>query len=132
MSSNPIIHFLTNNTPLPMEIWLKIVYKHKGFATPTAVLIKNYMKHGEGIEMAPYTQLEYFEKYDDTFVDIGFFTESLLDTYFITTNLNSTKWGKDDDNIFEYLWYDEYCKVARPYVLKNVREQLYLGAGVYV
>lgn len=39
-----LITELTNKTPLPMEIWLKIVYKHKGFITPSALLIKNEMK----------------------------------------------------------------------------------------
>ena len=112
MTINNLLNTLTNNTPLPMELWLKIVYKHKGFSTPSALLIKNHFekinptallikKHMKKNDLIEYTQLHYFVKYENLEV-----TESMNDisSYHITCNLENI----DGDNIYDRFWNEEY------------------------
>lgn len=102
-----IITELTNSTPLPIELWFKIFYDHKGFTTPSALLIKNHMKDNKLIE---YTQLAYYLKYEN-FKDIS---ESLLDIseYHITKSLINTDQNFSDlENKYEDFWIAHYWEV---------------------
>jgi len=112
MTINNLLNTLTNNTPLPMELWLKIVYKHKGFSTPSALLIKNHFekinptallikKHMKKNNLFEYTQLHYFVRYENLEL-----TESMNDisSYHITYNLENI----DGDNIYNRFWNEDY------------------------
>ena len=112
MTINNLLNTLTNNTPLPMELWLKIVYKHKGFITPSALLIKNHMEDNKLIE---YTQLAYYVKYEN-FKNIS---ESLLDisTYHITRDLiNIKEYMGDEENKYEDLWTGLYWEITNGFI----------------
>ena len=112
MTINELLNTLTNNTPLPMELWLKIVYKHKGFMTPCALLIKNHMEDNKLIE---YTQLAYYVKYEN-FKDIS---ESLLDTstYHITRDLiNIKEYMEDEENKYEDFWTGQHWEISNGFI----------------
>tara|TARA_A100001391_G_scaffold195972_1_gene173917 strand:- start:94 stop:426 length:333 start_codon:yes stop_codon:yes gene_type:complete len=102
---NSLINTLTNTTPLPMELWLKIIYKHKGFQTPTAMLIKNYMEENE---LNEYVQLDYLVKYENLSARSRnpcslwrFITENLIDQ-------EKDEWDESEDNKYNYFWANDY------------------------
>tara|TARA_R100000773_G_C4209502_1_gene109427 strand:+ start:86 stop:475 length:390 start_codon:yes stop_codon:yes gene_type:complete len=116
---NNLLSTLTNNTPLPMELWLKIIYKHKGFITPSALLIKNHFekitpsallikKYMKKHDLMPYTQIAYYVRYENLRV-----SESVIDMsdYHITANLEDID-DQYGDNKYSDLWLEDYDKHA--------------------
>ena len=116
-----LITELAKNTPLPVELWLKIFYEHKGFITPSALIIKNHMKDNKLIE---YTQLAYYVIYENLLVkDIS---ESLLDIseYHITKSLiNTDQYMIDEENRYEDFWTGYYWEITNGIIINGDNPQ---------
>lgn len=111
--NTPLIITLTNNTPLPLEIWLKIFYDHKGFITPSALIMKKISpiallikKHMKKNKLTEYIQIDYyFEQYNSYKFHVSETTFEISDD-FITRDLINTD-DPEDENKFSFLWNTE-------------------------
>ena len=80
---------------LPVELTNKIFKFHNGLISPSALLIKNYMKENY---IQEYTQLDYFIKHEN--LDPEEITESLFDVNLITMDFT-------EDERYDDLWFEE-------------------------
>ena len=112
MTMNNLLITLTNNTPLPIELWLKIVYKHKGFITPSALLIKNHMKQNELMKyeqislLLKYQAVEYDELNEEhiRYLPDKFITKDLIDReYYFETDLHE---GINENKYTDFWHFD--------------------------